>query len=85
LSAYILHLFVVALAVKMRPTLLGIGSDNPMHNTLFQLAGITFIWTAIMVRPMLTAILHTWLARVAALLAAGRAHPSLPGYLGRDL
>jgi hypothetical protein len=85
LSAYILHLFVVALAVKVRPMFLGMSSDNPLHNTLFQLAGVAFIWTAIMVRPMLTASFHTWLARATALLAAGRAHLSPQGYLGRDL
>jgi hypothetical protein len=85
LSAYILHLFVVALAVKVRPTIIGFASDNPMHNSLFQIAGILFIWTALIVRPMLTASLHTCLARATALLAAGRAHPSLPGSLSRDL
>jgi hypothetical protein len=85
LSAYILHLFVVVLAVKVRPMLLGIGSDNSFHNTLFQLGGIIFIWTALMVRPLLTASFHTWLARVTALLAAGRARLSPQGYLGRDL
>jgi hypothetical protein len=85
LSAYILHLFVVAIAVKVRPMLLGISSDNSLHHTLFQLAGVAFIWTALMLRPMLTAAFHAWLARGTALLAAGRAHLSPQGYLGRDL
>mgnify|MGYP003288408298 CR=1 FL=1 len=85
LSAYILHLSVVVLAVKVRPMLLGIGSDSALPNTLFQLTGIAFIWTAIMVRPLLAASLHTWLARVTALLAVGRAHLSPQGYPGRDL
>lgn len=85
LSAYILHLFVVALAVKVRPMLLGIDSDSPLHNTLFQLAGVTFIWAALMVRPMLTVSFHTWLGRVTALLGAGRAHLSPQASLGREL
>jgi hypothetical protein len=38
-----------------------------------------------MVRPMLAASFHTWLARVTALLAAGRTHLSPQGSLGRDL
>jgi hypothetical protein len=85
LSAYILHLFVVVLAVKVRPMLLGIDSQNSLHNTLFQLAGIIFIWTAIMVRPMLATSFHIWAARVTTLLPVGRAHLSPQGSLGRDL
>jgi hypothetical protein len=85
LSAYILHLFVVTLAVKMRPAIIGVRVDNPWANTLLQMAGIAFIWTAIMMRPMVTTRLHTWLAKITPLLAAGRAHLYIPGYPGRDV
>jgi hypothetical protein len=82
LSAYILHLFVVALAVKVKPLILGGTPATPTHNTLFQIAGIAFIWTAIMLRPLIMAQLHAWLAKATTLLAAGRtyldvlAHPT---------
>jgi len=81
LSAYILHLFVVALAVKLRPWLI---DDHAMHNSLFQIAGIAFVWAAIGLRPTLTAMLHTGLGQATALLAAGRAYLSVAEYPGQD-
>jgi len=80
LSAYILHLFVVALAVKVRPSIFGTSPATPMQNTLFQIAGMAFIWMAIIVRPMVTTWLHTWLVKATALLAAGRAYPATPSH-----
>jgi hypothetical protein len=82
LSAYILHLFVVVLAVTMRPAVFG--SATPTENTVFQLAGIAFIWTAIMLRPIALTQLHAWLARATGLLAAGRAYFYIPGHSSRD-
>jgi hypothetical protein len=84
LSAYILHLFVVALAVKVRPLIFGTSPATSMHNALFQIAGIMFIWTAITLRPMGLTWLHAWFAKVAALLAAGRAYLYVPGHPNRD-
>jgi hypothetical protein len=85
LSAYILHLFVVALAVKVKLSMIGMRPDDPMQNSLLQTAGIVFIWTAIMVRPIVMTALQTWYAKAAALLAAGRAHLSVLGHPTRHL
>jgi hypothetical protein len=85
LSAYILHLFVVALAVKVKPLIFETDSTDALQNSLFQMAGITFIWAAIMLRPVVMTWLHTWYTKAAALLAAGRAYLSIPGSPTRDL
>jgi hypothetical protein len=79
LSAYILHLFVVALAVKVKPVVLGATHATPTQNTLFQIAGIAFIWMAIIVRPTVLKWLRIWLEKATALLAAGRAYLDIPG------
>jgi hypothetical protein len=84
LSAYILHLFVVALAMKVRPLIFGTSPATSMYNALFQIAGIMFIWTAITLRPMGLTWLHAWFAKVAALLAAGRAYLYVPGHSNRN-
>jgi hypothetical protein len=85
LSAYILHLFVVALAVKVTPSVFGTTPATPAENTLFQMVGIAFIWTAIILRPIVLTQLHAWLAKATALLAAGRAYLYIPGHSSRDL
>ena len=85
LSAYILHLFVVALAMKVRPLIFGTTAATPTENTVLQMAGIAFIWTAIMLRPIALTRLHAWLAKGTALLAAGRAYLYSPSHPGRDL
>jgi hypothetical protein len=85
LSAYILHLFVVALAMKLKPLVFGSVPATPTENTLFQMAGITFIWAAINLRPMALTQLHAWRARASTLLAAGRAFLYLPDQPSRDL
>jgi hypothetical protein len=85
LSAYILHLFVAALAVKVKPSIFGITPATPTESTLFQMAGIAFIWTAIILRPIALPRLHAWLAKVTALLAAGRAYLYIPGHPNRGL
>jgi OpgC protein len=85
LSAYILHLFVVALAMKVRPLVFEIAPATPTENTLFQLSGIAFIWTAISLRAIALHQLRTGLARATALLAAGRAYLYLLGQPSRDL
>jgi hypothetical protein len=85
LSAYILHLFVAALAVKVKPSIFGITPATPTESTFFQMAGIAFIWTAIILRPIALPRLHAWLAKVTALLAAGRAYLYIPGHPNRGL
>jgi len=81
LSAYILHLFVVALAVKLKLTTIG---DHFLYNNLIQVGGIAFIWAALSLRPMLTTALHTGLEKASALLVAGRTHLGVSEYSGRD-
>jgi OpgC protein len=85
LSAYILHLFVVVLAMKVRPLVFETTLATTTENTLFQLTGITFIWAAISLRPMALMQLRAWLARATALLAAGRAYLYLLGQPSRDV
>ena len=85
LSAYTLHLFVVALVQKVRPLIPGMSPDDPTQNSLLQAAGIAFIWTAIMARPLAMTALHTWYAKAAALLAMGRAYLSVLGHPSRHL
>jgi OpgC protein len=85
LSAYILHLFVVALAGKVRPLAFGTTQATSLENTVFQMAGIAFIWAAIVLRPIALTHLHAWLAKATALLAAGRAYPDSPSHPSRDL
>jgi hypothetical protein len=85
LSAYILHLFVVALAVKVKPSILGATPASATQNTLFQIAGIAFVWMAIIVRPMVMTWLHTRRVKVAALLAAGRTSFDIPGHPSREM
>ena len=85
LSAYILHLFVAALAVKVKPLVFTITPATPTENTVFQLTGIAFIWTAIILRPIALTQLHTWLTKATVLLAAGRAYLYSPGHPNRDL
>jgi hypothetical protein len=85
LSAYILHLFVTALTVKVKPLVFATTPATPTENTLFQMAGIAFIWTAIMLRPIALTQLHAWLAKATTLLAAGRAYLYSPGHPNRDV
>jgi OpgC protein len=84
LGAYILHLFVVALAVKVKPLVIGTTPTTATENTLFQMAGIAFIWMAIILRPLALTQLHACLAKATALLAAGRAYLYIPGHPSRD-
>jgi hypothetical protein len=85
LGAYILHLFVVALAVKVRPFVFGTTPASPTENTVFQGAGIAFIWTIIILRPVALRLLHACLAKATALLVAGRAYLYIPGHPSRDV
>jgi hypothetical protein len=85
LSAYILHLFVAALAVKVKPLVFATGPATPTENTVCQLAGIVFIWAAIILRPIALTQLHTGFTKTAALLEAGRAYLYSPGHSNRDL
>jgi hypothetical protein len=84
LSAYILHLFVVALAVKLRPVIFGTSAATPAENTAFQLAGIACIWLAIRLHPLALPQLRIGFTRATALLAAGYAHLYVPGHPSRD-
>jgi hypothetical protein len=85
LSAYILHLFVAALAVKVRPLVFGITPATPLENTLLQLTGIAFIWAAVRLRTVAQSEVRAGLARATALLAAGWAYLCLPWQPSREL
>jgi len=85
LSAYILHLFVAALAVKVKPLVFTTSPATPMEHTICQLVGIAFIWMAIMLRPIALTQLHTGFTRATALLATGRAYLYSPGHPNRDI
>ena len=85
LSAYILHLFVVVLAVKVRPLVFETIAGTPLGNTLFQMAGISFIWAVIRLQPLALPQLRAGLARATTLLAAGRAYLYLLGQPSREL
>ncbi len=85
LSAYILHLFVVALAMKVRPLVFETMLATPLENTLFQSMGVIFIWAAISLRGVVLKPLRIGLARGTARLAAGRAYLYLFGQASRDL
>jgi hypothetical protein len=85
LGAYIMHLFVVALAMKVRPLVFGTTPASPTENTLFQMAGIAFIWTIIILRPVALRRLYVWFARATTLVAAGRAYLYIPGHPSRDV
>jgi hypothetical protein len=85
LSAYILHLFVVALAVKVKPLVFGTIPSTPTGNSLFQMIGIALIWAAIILRPMVLIQLHAWFAKATTLFAAGRAYFAIPRQASRNL
>jgi hypothetical protein len=85
LSAYILHLFVVVLTMKVRPLIFDVAPATPLENTLFQALGVIFIWATISLRALALRQLCNGLARAAALLAAGRAYLSPLVQPSRDL
>jgi hypothetical protein len=85
LSAYILHLFVAALAIKVRPLVFTITPATPMENTILQIAGIAFIWAAIRLRPIALTQLYPAFTKATALLAAGRAYLYSPGHPNKNL
>jgi len=85
LSAYILHLFIAVLAAKVRPSVFTASSATATENTVCQLAGIAFIWTAIVLRPIALTQFHTGFTKVTGLLAAGRAYFYSPGHPNRNV
>lgn len=85
LSAYILHLFVAALAVKVKPLVFTSSHTTSMENTLCQLAGIAFIWTALRLRPLLLTQLHSGYTKTTALVATGCSYLYSPGHANRNL
>jgi hypothetical protein len=85
LSAYILHLFVVVLAMKVRPLLFESVSATSTENTVFQLAGIAFIWALIRLWPMALPQLRAGLARATTLMVSRRAYLYPLSQPGREL
>jgi hypothetical protein len=73
LTAYTLHLFVVALTATVSPILTGTVPATAAQNTLIQIGGIILIWAIILMQPYASAVLHTWFALVTALVRVKRA------------
>jgi hypothetical protein len=85
LSAYVLHLFVVALLGKVTSVFLSTTMHAATRNTLRQLLGVACIWAALKLQPLVARQWHTWLAKVRTLCAVGRIHLPVPRHLHQDL
>jgi hypothetical protein len=70
LTAYTLHLFVVALSAKLTPSLLGTVPATAAQNTIIQIAGILLIWAMIRVQPHVLAMVSSWVTTITALMPA---------------
>jgi hypothetical protein len=84
LSAYILHLFVVVLAMAVRPLLFDGMSATSTQNTALQMAGIAFIWALIRLWPVASPQLRAGLGRATTLMVSGRTYLYLPSQPGRE-
>jgi hypothetical protein len=80
LTAYTLHLFVVACLMKARPRLAATTFTPEVQNTLLQLVGVASIWAMISLRSVLVLQYHKWTGKVAGLLALERRDFSASGY-----
>lgn len=80
LTAYTLHLFVVALLPQVSPWIAGTIPTTTVQNTLLQTVGIMGIWAAIKLQPTVMTQYHRWLARMTGLLASRRRDLYIPGY-----
>jgi hypothetical protein len=80
LTAYNLHLFVVAFLSRVP---FWLATDTPptaMQNTLLQIAGVGCIWAAIRLQPAAMAQGHKWMVRVADWLALRHKDVYTPGH-----
>jgi hypothetical protein len=64
LTAYSLHIFVVALIVKFSPRFLGDRVDLVESRTALQILGVAAIWLLIVLRPEATKLLKRFQARL---------------------
>jgi hypothetical protein len=80
LTAYTLHLLVVALVGKAQPWMIGAASATAVQNTLLQLVGVGCIWAAIRLQPAAATQCHAWRIKVTDLLTSRRKGLYTPEY-----
>jgi len=80
LTAYALHLFVVAFLCKVSPWITGAMPATAVQNTLLQTVGIMGIWAVIKLQPIVVTQGHRCMAKVAGLLASRRRDLYIPEY-----
>jgi hypothetical protein len=72
LTAYTLHLGVLALLGKVGPWIVGDTPTTAWHNTLLQTIGVGCLWTAIKLQPTIGRQCREWVGKVTGLLATKR-------------
>ena len=73
LTAYTLHLGVLALLGKVGPWMVGTPPTTAWHHTLLQTIGIGCLWTALKLQPTVVMQYREWVGKVTGLLAVKRA------------
>jgi hypothetical protein len=72
LTAYTLHLGVLALLGKVGPWIVGTLPTTAWHNTLLQTIGIGCLWVALKLQPTVVMQYREWVGKVTGLLAVKR-------------
>jgi hypothetical protein len=80
LTAYTLHLLVVALLGKAQPWLFGAAPVTAVQNTLLQMVGVVCIWATIRLLPAVATQCQAWRVRVTDLLMSRRKGFYTPEY-----
>jgi hypothetical protein len=80
LTAYTLHLFVVACLIKARPWMAATTFTPEVQNTLLQTIGVVSIWAMIRLQPVLVMQYHKWMVKIADLCASERKDFYTPSY-----
>ena len=75
LTAYTLHLFVVACLIKARPWMAATTFTPEVQNTLLQTIGVMGIWVMIRLQPVLVMQYHKWMGRAMSLSTPTNALP----------
>jgi hypothetical protein len=75
LTAYTLHLFVVACLIKARPWMAATTFTPEGQNTLLQTIGVMGIWAMIRLQPVLVMQYHKWIGRAMSLPTPTHALP----------
>jgi hypothetical protein len=72
LTAYTLHLGVLALLGKVGPWIIGTTPITAWHNTLLQAIGVGCLWSALKLQPIVVMQYRAWVGKVTGLLATKR-------------